>query len=71
MTLEEKMELLVDTFDVDADEISADTVLADLDSWDSMTKLSLIVMFDDECGKKITSEDIKKFVTVQDILDAM
>lgn len=71
MTMEEKMELLAETLDVDTEDISADTVLSDMPEWDSMTKLSLIVMFDDEFGKKITSNDIKKFITVQDILNVM
>ena len=65
------MELLAETLDVDTEDISAETVLSDMPEWDSMTKLSLIVMFDDEFGKKITSNDIKKFVTVQDILNVM
>lgn len=71
MTILEKMELLAETLEVEVDEISEDTVLAEMDNWDSMTKLSLIVMFDDECDKKITSDDIKKMVTVKDILDLM
>ena len=52
MTMEEKMELLAETLDVDTEDISAETVLSDMPEWDSMTKLSLIVMFDDEFGKK-------------------
>ncbi|MBQ3225439.1 MAG: acyl carrier protein [Clostridia bacterium] len=71
MTTAEKLELLAETLDVEVDEISEETELMDLDTWDSMTKLSLIVMFDDEFGKKITSEDIKKFVCVSDILACM
>ena len=71
MTIAEKLELLAETFDVEVDEISEDTVLEELDNWDSMTKLSLIVMFDDECGKKITSDEIKGFKTVKDIMDLM
>lgn len=71
MTTAEKMELLAETLETETDEISEDTALADLDNWDSMTKLSLIVMFDDEFGKKITSEDIKKMETIKDILDLM
>lgn len=69
MSKEEKLELLAETLDVE--EITEETVLNDLDNWDSMTKLSLIVMFDDEFGKKITSDDIKSFVTVEDILACM
>ena len=71
MTIEEKIELLAETMDVEGNELQAEMKLAELDCWDSMTKLSVIVMFDDEFGKKITSEDIKKFVTVGDILNAM
>ena len=71
MTVEEKMALLAETMDVEEDEIQAEMKLADMDCWDSMTKLSIIVMFDDEFGKKITSDDIKKFVTVGDILNLM
>ena len=45
--------------------------LEDVESWDSMTKLSLIVMMDDEFNKKLTGEQIRMFKTVQDILDFM
>lgn len=69
MTTEEKLDLLSET--LDADGIKEEDVLADQDYWDSMTKLSLIVMFDDEFGKKIKAEDIKKFITVKDILATM
>lgn len=71
MTIEEKIELLAETMDVEASELQADMNLSDMDCWDSMTKLSIIVMFDDEFGKKITSDDIKKFVTVGDIINTM
>ena len=71
MTVEEKIALLAETMDVEEDEIQTEMELADMDCWDSMTKLSIIVMFDDEFGKKITSDDIKKFVTVGDILNSM
>ncbi|WP_172135170.1 acyl carrier protein [Adlercreutzia sp. ZJ473] len=67
--MEEKLELIAETLDVEA--IAADAVLADMEEWNSMNKLSIIVMIDDECGKKVTSEDIKGFKTVQDIIDFM
>ncbi len=71
MSIEEKKELLADTFDMDVEDVDAEKVLADMEEWDSMTKLSLIVLFDDEFDKKITSDDIKKLVTIQDILNLM
>jgi acyl carrier protein len=36
-----------------------------------MARLSLIVLFEDEFEKKISGQDIKKYVTIQDILNAM
>lgn len=71
MTVEEKFNLLAEAMDIEPEDINESDILADLDCWDSMTKLSIIVMFDDEFGKKITSDDIKKFVTVGDILNSM
>lgn len=71
MTVEEKFNLLAEAMDIEPEDINESDILADLDCWDSMTKLSVIVMFDDEFGKKITSEDIKEFVTVSDILNCM
>ena len=71
MTNEERIELLAEVFDVDASEIKTETKLEELDNWDSMTKLALIVCFDDNFGKKLKSSDFKQFVTISDIIQAM
>lgn len=71
MTIEKKIEILADVLDLDADEIKADMILADMDEWDSLAGLSLIVVMDEQFGKKLSGEQVKRFVTVQDILDYM
>lgn len=71
MTEEKKYELLADVFECEPEELTSDLVLADLENWDSMTKLSLIVLMDDECEKTLTSDDIKGFITMADILKYM
>ena len=71
MTLEEKKELLADLFEVETNEISSEILLEDFEAWDSMTKLSLIVLMDDECNKKLTGEQIREFKTLGDILNFM
>lgn len=71
MTQEEKLSLIEETLDVDAGTLSVETLLSEVDEYDSMTKLSLIVMFDDEYGKKLTGEILRTFKTVGDILNAM
>lgn len=69
MTNEEKMRLIEETLELDVNTLTEDTVLADVEEFDSMAKLSLIVLCDDEFGKKLTGEELRGFKTVKDILD--
>ena len=71
MSVQEKIALIEETLELDEGTLTADTVLADVDEYDSMAKLSLIVLFDDEFGKKLTGDDVKSFKTVADIIAAM
>ena len=71
MTKEEKIALLEDMLELESGALSAETELSSIDEYDSMAKLSLIVLMDDEFSKKLTGEQISAFKTVQDILDFM
>ena len=71
MTNEEKIAMLEDMLELENGTLSAETELVSVDEYDSMAKLSLIVMMDDEFSKKLTGEQILEFKTVQDILDFM
>lgn len=71
MTQEEKIALLEETLELDEGTLTPETVLSSIEQYDSMAKLSLIVMMDDECDKKLTGEQIREFKTVQDILNFM
>ncbi len=71
MTNEKKIELIEETFDVDPGTITPEMELEYIDEWSSLTKLSLVVMLDDECGKTINNDIIKSLKTVQDIMDLM
>lgn len=71
MTREEKIALLEETFEMDEGTLTPETELSSIEQYDSMAKLSLIVMMDDECDKKLTGEQIREFKTVQDILNFM
>lgn len=71
MTNQEKLAMLEETWELDDGVLAADTVLADVDEYDSMAKLSLIVLMDDEFGIKLTGDMIKGFETVGDILKLM
>lgn len=71
MDKKKKIEILADLFEVDESEIRDDVKLDTFDPWDSMSKLSLIVTMDEECGKKLTGEQINTFETIGDIMDFM
>ena len=71
MTEREKLALLEDMLELDEGDLSADKALDDIDEYDSMAKLSLIVLMDDEFGVKLTGDMIKGFETVGDILKLM
>lgn len=71
MTQEDKIAMLEDMLELDGGALEPATELSSIDEYDSMAKLSLIVLMDDEFGKKLTGEKIRQFKTVQDILDFM
>ncbi len=71
MNEQEKLALLEETFDVEEGTLKPEMDLADVEEYDSMTKLSLIVMMEDEFGKKLSGAEIKEFKTVKDILNMM
>ena len=71
MTQEEKIAMLEDMLELEGSSLKPETELSSIDEYDSMAKLSLIVMMDDEFGKKLTGEQIREFNTVQDVLDFM
>ena len=49
--------------------LSLDTVLEDLECWDSLAELALTSMVDDEYGIIIGYKDLKKMRTIKDIMD--
>ena len=71
LSIKEKLAMLEEVFEMEEGTLSADMQLDELEQWDSMAKLSVIVLMDDEFGKELSGDQIKKFVKVQDILDFM
>ncbi len=71
MELKKKLALIEEAMDTNEGELTAETVLDDVDGWDSIAALSLIVMLDEHFGKTITGAQIKELSTVSDILAYM
>lgn len=71
MEFEKKIELICDLLELEPQDFTPETKLDDLEEWDSLAAISYIVMMDEEFNVVAKPDDIKKFETIQDILDTM
>ena len=73
METQNKIKILADeVFQVDPSELLVDTNLDSISTWDSMAVLALISVFEEYFQNlEIDGNTIKKFLTIQDILDKM
>ena len=69
MERQEIINLIEDVLDLESGTLLEKSVLSEIPEYDSMTKLSLIVMCDDEFNKRLTGERMSEFKTVKDIID--
>lgn len=61
------IELFKEVFEMDDEEVTFDDNFRDLETWDSITHLSLIAMLDDEYDIQIEEEELKKLITIEDL----
>lgn len=67
--MEQKViELIAEALEVSPDTITAETILSELEEYDSMGKLSIIVILDEEYDKTLSGEEMASFKTVGDIV---
>lgn len=71
MTEQEKLALLEETIEAEEGSLKPEMALEGVVEYDSLAKLSLIVMMEDNFGKKLTANDVRSFKTVGDILKCM
>ena len=69
MTSKEKIALLEEMLELDEGGLDADTMLKDIEEWDSMAALMLINIADLEFQKELSPAQIRNFNTIGDILD--
>lgn len=66
MTKEEFVEQMQDVLQTDA-ELSMETVLADLDEWDSLSMMATMAFLNKNFGISLKISDLKAFATIGDI----
>lgn len=67
MTLQEKLNFLEEIMDLDEGDLSEDSVLEEIDEWDSLSTLALTVEIKKRYGHNLTTDKLKSFQTVSDI----
>lgn len=72
MELKDFIANFADQFDdTDASEILASTEFHELEEWDSLIALAVLNMTEKKYGKKITFDEMKKCVTVEDLFNVI
>lgn len=71
MNREEKLEIIADILEVEADELQEDLVLDDFETWDSVAVLSVIAMMDEKFGKYPHASEIRQYIRVIDLMNSM
>jgi acyl carrier protein len=70
MTQDEKVALFKGTIETDM-ALTPETELKDIELWDSLARLSTLIMFNTHFNKTLDAEKFAKFKTVGDILAEM
>ena len=72
MELKDFIANFADQFDdTDASEILATTEFHELEEWDSLIALAVLNMTEKRYGKKITFDEMKKCVTIEDLFNVI
>lgn len=71
MDLKEKLMKLEELMDLEEGTLHAEDRLSEIEEWDSITHLSLIILLEDDYDKEISGEEVRALKTVQDILNLM
>lgn len=70
MDLKDKIKLIAEALDTD-EKLKPDTILENLDEWDSMGTIAIIAMLDRRFDVRLTAEQLVDVKTVSNILAFM
>lgn len=68
MSNEEKMEYIAESLEMEVEELTPDTVLEDLETWDSVAVLSVISIINENFGRYPNAKEILSYKTVGDLM---
>ena len=62
-------EAFLDVFDDDEIELSRDTTAADVDAWDSLMRVTLVLAIEREFGVRFSSTEVAQLVDIGELVD--
>lgn len=71
MILEKINQVLRDVFDNEQTIVDEETIVDDIDGWDSLMHITMIVAIEAEFGIKFEMSDIKQFRSIGTLADAI
>ncbi len=71
MEIREKIAKLEEIMELEEGSLTEETLLVDVDEWDSVAAISYIALLDEEFGVSISAKEIKSFQTVADAISYM
>ena len=71
MTNEEKIAILEEIMEVEEGILTTETLLSNIEEWDSVSFLSFMAMMDEKFRKTVTGSEIKTKETVGDLMAMM
>jgi acyl carrier protein len=63
------IDLASDTLEVGRDELSAASTLTELEQWDSLRQLNLLLAVEEQFGIELSPDDIDRFTSIEEIVD--
>lgn len=64
------IELLKETLEIDESiQLNENTVLTDIEEYDSLSTLGIIALIDEHFGKKLSGEDLQNITTVKSLME--
>ena len=70
MSNEEKLEWIAESVEMEVEELTPDTVLDDLENWDSVAVLSVISVISEKFNRYPNAAEILSYKTVGDLMAA-
>jgi hypothetical protein len=71
MNDQELLALFAEGLEVDVSTLSPDTVIADVDEWNSLGWLTIMSLVDEQLGVQLSAQEIRSFTTAREVMDSL